>query len=146
MNIRFAPEQVSIVLLILRIGVAGMMLVHGLPKLQKLFSGEAIQFPGVMGLSPTISLGLAVFAEVLCSLLILFGFGTRLATIPLIITMLVAVFYIHAADPFSNQELGLHYLLAYIALLILGSGKYSLDAVLLKEKEQNFESLRHKEQ
>src|SRR5690606_878784 len=139
MNPRFGPEQVNIVLLILRIGVAVMMLVHGLPKLEMLLSGEAIEFPAVMGMSPALSLILAVFAEVLCSLLILFGFGTRLATIPLIITMLVAVFYFHASDPFAVQELGLHYLLAYIGLLILGSGKYSLDAYLLKQLEQKLE-------
>src|SRR5690606_215545 len=128
MNPRFGPEQVNIVILLMRIGVAVMMLVHGLPKLEMLLSGEAIEFPSVMGLSPALSLILAVFAEVLCSLLILFGFGTRLATIPLIITMLVAVFYIHAGDPFAAQELGLQYLMVYLVLLILGSGKYSLDA------------------
>lgn len=132
-------RQVSIALLIIRIGVAGMMLVHGFPKMQMLFSGDASQFPGVMGMSPMFSLALAVFAEVVCSILILFGFATRLATIPLIITMIVAVFLIHAADPFAAQELGLHYLMAYIVLLILGSGKYSLDAVLLQQKEQHFQ-------
>jgi len=123
-------KQVDLVLLIIRIGVATLMLTHGLPKLQMLFGGGEIQFPGVFGLSPTLSLGLAVFAEVLCSVLIFIGLGTRLASIPLIITMLVAVFVIHASDPFATQELGLLYLFLYIPLLILGGGKYSLDRVL----------------
>ena len=122
--------QVDVVLLILRIGVAALMLTHGLPKLQMLLSGGEIQFPGVMGLSPAISLGLAVFAEVIASILILIGLATRLAAIPLIITMMVAVFMIHANDPFATKELGLLYIFLYIPLLILGSGKFSLDAVI----------------
>lgn len=127
-------SQVDIVLLILRIGVAGLMLTHGLPKLQMLLAGGEIQFPGVFGLSPILSLALAVFAEVFCSIFILFGLGTRLATIPLIITMLIAVFLIHINDPFANQELGLLYLLLYLPLLILGGGKFSLDEILVSNK------------
>jgi len=129
-NTDFEGKQVDLVLLIIRIGAATLMLTHGLPKLQMLFGGGEIQFPGIMGLSPSLSLALAVFAEVFCSILIFIGLGTRLASIPLIITMLVAVLIIHANDPFATQELGLLYLLLYIPLLILGGGKYSLDSVI----------------
>ena len=122
--------QVDIVLLILRLGVAALMLTHGLPKLQMLLAGGEVQFPGVMDLSPAISLSLAVFAEVIASIFILFGLGTRLAAIPLIITMMVAVFMVHANDPFALKELGLLYIFLLIPLLILGSGKFSLDAVI----------------
>ena len=128
-NIDYSKDSVSISLLILRVGVAVMMLVHGIPKLQMLFSGD-IQFPGVMGMSPTFSLTLAVLAEVLCSVLILIGLFTKVAVVPLIITMLTAVFLIHGGDPFATQELGILYLLVYSALLMLGSGKFSIDAIL----------------
>ena len=118
------------VLLIARIGIAALMLVHGIPKLGMLLSGEPVAFPAVLGMSPELSLTMAVFAEVVCSILLLVGMGTRIAVIPLIFTMLIAVFYIHAADPFAKQELGLHYLLVYILLLFAGSGRYSLDKVV----------------
>jgi len=95
-----------------------------------LFSGAAVQFPPVMGLSAEVSLGLAVFAEVFCSVLLLAGFVTRLAVLPLIITMLVAALMIHAADPFAKQEPALQYLLVYIVLLFTGSGKFSTDYLL----------------
>lgn len=131
-SVNHFPLNVDAILLIARITIAVLMLVHGIPKLNSLFSGEPVQFVSVFGLSPEISLGLAVFAEVICSILILVGLGTRLAVIPLIITMLVAVVYIHAADGIAKQELGIHYLLVYILLFIGGSGKYSLDAVLDK--------------
>lgn len=115
------------VLLILRVSIAVLMLVHGLPKFQLLLSGAEIQFANVMGMGAEVSLALTVFAEVWCSVLIMVGLGTRVAVIPLIITMLVAVFYIHGQDPFIKQEMGLHYLLVYSVLLIAGSGRHSAD-------------------
>ncbi|UZH55610.1 DoxX family protein [Salinimicrobium tongyeongense] len=142
-NRNYTNIQVDVVLLLLRIGVGAMMLVHGLPKLELLMAGGEVQFPGVMGMNPTLSLILAVFAEFFCSILLILGLTTRFATIPLMITMLVAVFVIHANDPFANQELGLHYLLTYLALLILGAGKFSVDAFLIRnvEKQQPANSL-----
>lgn len=120
----------DIALLIARVGIAVLMLTHGVPKLMMLLSGDPVQFPSVLGLGAELSLGLAVFAEVFCSLLVLAGFTTRLATIPLILTMLVAVFFIHASDPFAKQESALQYLLAYVVLLFTGSGRYSIDYLL----------------
>ena len=128
-------NEIHIALLFVRVAIGVLMLVHGLPKMGMLFSGEPIQFASVFGFSPAISLGLAVFAEVLCSLFLIAGLGTRLVVLPLIITMLVAVFQIHAADPFSVKEMGVHYLVTYIALLFTGSGKFSLDYLLFSQKE-----------
>ena len=125
-----AAMPVDLALLIARVVIAVLMLSHGLPKLMQLFSGEPVQFIPVMGMSPTLSLGLAVFAEVICSVLVLVGFGTRLAVVPLIITMLVAVFYVHLDDPFARKELGLQYLLTYVVLFFAGSGRYSVDQLL----------------
>lgn len=125
-----ASGSTDFALLIARIGIAALMLTHGLPKMTMLFSGDPVQFPPVMGLGAKASLGLAVFAEVICSVLILAGFATRLATLPLIITMLVAVFVIHAADPFKVKEPALYYLLVYLVLLLSGSGKFSVDYLL----------------
>jgi putative oxidoreductase len=116
--------------LVLRIAIAALMLVHGIPKMGMLFSSGEILFPGMFGLSPALSLTLTVFAEVICSVFVLTGFGTRLAVIPLIITMLVAILVVHANDPFTNKELAVHYLFTYVVLLITGSGKYSLDYLL----------------
>jgi putative oxidoreductase len=120
----------DVAILVGRIAIASLMLAHGLPKMQMLFSGDAIQFPSVFRMSAGLSLALAVFAEVFCSVLILVGFATRLATIPLIVTMLVAVLSIHAADVFAKKELAVLYLAGYVVLLFAGSGKYSVDQVL----------------
>ena len=120
----------DIALLIARIGVSALMLTHGIPKLLMLFSGAPVQFPPVMGMSAQLSLSLTVFAEVLCSVFILTGFVTRIAVIPLAITMLVAILFIHSADPLSVKEPALQFLLVYLILLFAGSGKYSIDYLL----------------
>ncbi len=119
--------------LVLRVTIAAFMLTHGLGKLSLLASGAEIQFADPFGMGATFSLAMVVFAEVLCSILIGLGLVTRLATIPLIITMLVATFMIHGADPFAKKEFALLYLLIYFVIFVIGSRKYSLDAILLKK-------------
>jgi putative oxidoreductase len=126
----FSQQHLDLWLLLLRVSVAAFMFAHGLPKLYKLVAGGDIQFRDVFGLGPAVSLGLAVFAEVICSTFILVGLGTRLAAVPLIVTMLVAAFIAHGDDPFGKKELSLLYLFIYITVLILGSGKYSIDFLL----------------
>ncbi len=108
------------------------MLTHGYSKLQKLMAGD-MQFADPLGLGQEVSLVLAVFAEFLCSLLVMLGFGTRLAVIPLIVTMAVAAFITHGADPFGRKELALFYLVAYVVLLLSGSGKFSVDRLIGKK-------------
>lgn len=129
----YNKQSLDLGILLIRIAVAAMMLAHGIPKMITLFSGGAVQFPSVFGMSPELSLGLAVFAEVACSVLILVGLGTRFAVIPLAITMMIAAFSIHAEDPFAKKELALHYLVAYAVLFFTGSGKYSLDHLIQKK-------------
>ena len=140
-NVNKTNSATDIALLFARLGIAVLMLTHGIPKMILLLSGAPIQFPTVLGMSPELSLGLAVFAEVICSILLLTGFVTRLAVVPLIVTMLVAVLIIHAPDPFVKQEPALQYLLVYTVLLFTGSGKYSID-YLLQNKRSGITTLR----
>lgn len=121
----------SLAALIIRLAFGALMLTHGVPKLVN-FADYAPNFMNFMGLSGGMSLGLVVFAELFCSILLILGIGTRLAVIPLLITMLVAVFVAHANDPFSKKEMGLLYFFAYFSLLISGAGKYSIDAMIKK--------------
>jgi putative oxidoreductase len=119
-------------LLVLRIIGGGLMLAHGIPKLMKLFKGD-FAFADPIGIGAGLSLGLTVFAEFVCALLILVGLKSRLASIPLMITMLVAGLIVHGADAFGKKELALIYFGIYLAIFMLGSGKYSLDKMLQKD-------------
>jgi putative oxidoreductase len=128
-------QSVDVALLIFRIAISALILTHGIPKLITFFNSEEIAFADPIGLGETASFTLAVFAEFVCAVLIIFGFATRLAAIPLIITMAVAALIVHLPDGFGRQELPLLYMFGFILLLLTGAGKYSVDHFLLLKKK-----------
>ena len=113
-------------LFLLRFTFSAMMLFHGIPKLLNLIQGTLMN-------SDPISIGvlattiLVVIAEAICPLLIIIGYKTRLASIPVIITMGVAAFIVHGADPIGMKEKALLFLFAFVAIALLGPGKHSVD-------------------
>lgn len=124
---------VGILLLRLMFGL-GMLIGHGWGKLAS-FGDRADSFPDPLGIGSAASLAGAVFAEVVCAALVSIGLFTRAALIPLIFTMAMAAFVIHADDPFfgsgRSKELALVYLISYVALFLTGPGKYSVDKQVL---------------
>ncbi len=113
-------------LLVLRVGIGAMMLKHGMAEVRD-FENAFHTFPDPFDISSEISYSLTVFAEVGCSIALILGLFTRLATIPLLITMLIVVFRVHSSDPWDNKELDALYGLVYLTLYFSGPGKYSLD-------------------
>jgi len=124
------PQNLSLALLLLRLASGGMMLVHGFEKFSKLFGDDPIIFADPFNIGAPASLALTVFAEVLCAIFLIVGFVTRLSAVPLLITMLVAVFVIHADHGFEKQELPLAYAVMYLTLAITGSGRFSVDELI----------------
>jgi len=121
-------------LLILRVSFGTAMLSgHGLDKLLR-YKELSRNFPSLIGLGGTAELSLAIFAEFFCAVLLILGIGTRLAAIPLMITMLVALTIYHAPDPWAKKELAALYLSAFTVILICGGGGFSLDRVLWRKK------------
>jgi len=113
-------------LLVLRLGVGLLMLFpHGYMKVVN-FTTSMDSFPDPIGLGSTLSLIGAVFAEVVCSILIMLGIKTRIfATFPLI-TMLVAAFVVHSKDAWMVKEKAILYALMYLVIIFMGGGKYSV--------------------
>ncbi|MCO6498511.1 MAG: DoxX family protein [Chitinophagaceae bacterium] len=128
----------DIALLLLRV-VAGLVLLygHGFEKLTIIFSGKEIQFFDPIGVfGPTLSFYLAAFAEGICSILLILGLFTRFALVFLVINFIV-IFTFHAfiaGDGFGVLELRFFYLASFIALLLLGPGRISLDHMLFGKK------------
>jgi putative oxidoreductase len=113
-------------LFLLRFTFSAMMLFHGIPKLLNLIQGTLMKSDPI-GIGVLATTVLVVIAEAICPLLIIIGYKTRFASIPVIITMGVAAFIVHGADPISVKEKALLFLFAFIAIALLGAGKHSVD-------------------
>ena len=115
--------------LILRIGFSGLIMTHGWGKLAH-YSEKVESFPDPIGLGSQYSLILAIGAEFFAGLLLMLGLFTRLSALGLVITMFVIIFIFHGADPFQVKELAMLYGIAFLALMISGGKKWSLDHFL----------------
>lgn len=127
----YSAGAINAALLVLRLGFGILMMAHGYQKLRG-FGDMQHKFMNFMGIGSTASLALVVFAEFFCSLFIILGLFTRLATIPLIIATCVMVFVANKGDVFGDGEIAALYLTGYIVLLFAGPGKVSVDGMIGK--------------
>lgn len=118
--------KVSLFLLAARIIFGILLMNHGIQKWSN-FQELSTAFPDPIGLGSSISLGLAIFGELVCPMGFIVGFLYRLAMIPMIFTMVVAFFVIHANDVFAVKELAFIYLVVFVLMYIAGPGKFSID-------------------
>lgn len=88
---------------------------------------------------PALNAYLATGTEALGVVLLALGLGTRLISIPLIITMIVAIVTVHLGNGFeagnNGFEIPLYYMIMLFTLLVYGSGKFSLDHLLHKNRK-----------
>ena len=106
--------KVSLLLLAVRIIFGILLMNHGIQKWSNFQEMSAV-FPDPLGIGSPLSLGLAIFGELVCSMAFIIGFLYRLAMIPMIFTMIVAFFVVHAND------------------VIAGPGKFSIDHIIGNE-------------
>jgi len=128
-QLSFLPTSSDIALLLLRLWLGGSMLaLHGWGKLTD-YAALSTKFPDPLGVGSFWSLMLALCGEVLCQVLIMLGFVTRLAALGAAVTMGVAWYAVHKmvlTGP-QNGELAFIYLAGYVALVLAGAGRFSLD-------------------
>ena len=122
---------ISVILLIVRVVFGVMLMNHGIDKWANYQELSAV-FPDPLGIGSPLSLGLAIFGELACSMAFIIGFLYRLAMIPMIFTMCVAFFIVHAYFPFSVNELAFIYLVVFVLMYIVGPGKFAVDRWISK--------------
>ena len=129
---RVSENALAFALLILRLGAGSLLLVkYGFNKLVH-FASIAPRFADPFHIGSTTSLALVIFAEFFCSAFIIIGLFTRLACIPLVISMSIALFLANKGDFFGKGEAAGLYLVIFVMLLFTGPGKVSLDRLVGK--------------
>ena len=131
----------SLGLLVARVAVGYMMVVgHGWGKFSML-KGDTVEFADPFGWGPRTSLILCIVGEVFAPAMIALGLFTRPAALGAAITMGVAAFSFHAADPLfiprdggRAKELALLYMIPFVLFFFTGPGKLSLDALIFRRK------------
>jgi len=124
-------DKKDILLLIVRIVVAVVFIQAGWGKLMNL--EKTAGFFGSIGIPmPFLNAILASVTEFVGGILLLVGFQTRLVSLPLAFTMLVAIITAHGSEVTSimalfNQK-PFHFLLFFLVFAGVGAGKISLDA------------------
>ena len=122
----------SVGLLPLRLVMGIAFVLHGWPKIQHPFD-----WMGPDASIPAIFLALAALAEFGGGIALILGFFTRLGSLGIATTMVVAIAVIHLPQghPFVSKdghswELAAVYLACAFLFFLLGSGRYSLDVVV----------------
>jgi putative oxidoreductase len=113
-------------LLWLRVSAAlFLLLVHGLPKL--LHFNEQLQLiEDPFHLGPAVTLSLAIFAEVACPLLIIAGVLTRMACLPVLSVLLIAVGVVHPDWTLDQGQFAWLLLILFSTILVAGPGRLAL--------------------
>ena len=120
----------SVGLLWLRVFAGYGMATHGYAKVFGGGMGQMTQGVAGMGFPfPAFFAWAAALSEFAGALCLALGLGTRIAAGFIFITMSVAFLKVHAADPFSTKELAFLYWAISGALMLIGGGRLSVDAL-----------------
>jgi putative oxidoreductase len=123
MNRFFTPDAA---LLFLRVTASVLVLiVHGLPKVIHYTSQlDAIEDPLHVG--KTLTLGFAIFAEVVCPLLMIAGIATRLAALPIMLVSVIALGLVHREWTLDQGQFAWMLLIMFGTIAIGGAGRYRI--------------------
>ncbi|MBT3802109.1 MAG: DoxX family protein [Bacteroidetes bacterium] len=109
------------------------------PAMMKLKDIDAIAqwFESMHYILPKFNPYLATFTETLGVGLLILGLGVRFISVPLLVTMLVAIATVHWGNGFearnNGSEIPIYYMLMLITLFINGGGKLSLDHIIARK-------------
>jgi putative oxidoreductase len=130
LSINYSSASFNISFLILRLVLGITMCVnHGYDKLVH-FTDKKDTFLNLFGIGSATTLALVVFAEFFCAIFVTLGLFTRFTVLPLVICMGYAFFKSHNAELFGEGEHAALFLSGYVAILLCGPGKISVDGLI----------------
>lgn len=118
--------------LVLRVFLAVLLLMHGVPKLIKGVSGIAGMLEGA-GLPGFLAYGVLI-GEVLAPILLIAGFYARVGAVLVVVNMLFAIGLVHSHEIFQltqgghwKLELQGFFLFTAVALALMGPGRIAVN-------------------
>jgi len=132
LKLGFLPINNDVALLFIRIWFCTSIFVkHGVEKFTR-FPQMVTHFPDPIHVGPTIGLSFALVADSICTLFIIFGLGTRVAALFMMVNLLIVFISLHQFSFMKEHaELVYTYLGLSVFIVIAGPGKFSLDNKLL---------------
>jgi putative oxidoreductase len=127
-------------------------LAHGPDNFINILQALGVPMPFVMG-------WVTIIFELLCGFMVFVGALVPFASVPMIITLLVAIVTVHLPNGFSSIKLlsvdaaGAHfgqpgyetdllYMAGILALVIGGSGPFSVDRLLFRDRARAYEQMK----
>ncbi len=123
----------SVAPLVLRVVIGGLFVWHGIKKfdggismVEEMFTMWGVPAPGLTA-------PLTAVVEIVAGIMLVVGFGTRIAAIALSVVMIGALIYVKqdlgiiSSEPMPGAELDLALLAGLIAVIVLGPGRFSVD-------------------
>src|SRR5258706_4129470 len=128
------PLQADLGILLLRLIFGGLFIYIGWGKIEH-YHQYLPMFKDYTGLGVKTSYNLVIFAEFFCGILVTIGLLTRLAVIPLFISMIVVFFIALKGKGVDDKQFPLLLLILTLVIFLFGAGKYSADALLFKRRK-----------
>lgn len=137
---RVIGDRTDAALLLNRLAVGVVFAAHGA---QKIFSygmdGVTQAFQGMGIPLPGLNAYLASYTEFLGGIMLALGLFTRVVSVPVAFTMVVAIAMVHGKNGFFIQNSGWEYNMVLLimtgTLLLSGAGRFSLDALIARRAE-----------
>lgn len=105
---------------------------HGMKKVLDI-EGTMAHIPDPFGIGGALSTYISIGVNIFLAGFVAIGLLTRLSSLGILSVTLSGFFIVHANDPWAVRDVPLMYSLAFLLILLLGPGKYSLDQWITKQ-------------
>jgi len=121
--------QSDLAKLVLRLGLGGMMLLHGFGKFNGV--GFIVGKLTSVGLPSMLAYGVYI-GEILAPLMLILGYYSRIGGWLIVVNMIFAIYLVHMEEIFALTERGvwaielqMFFLITALAVALLGSGRFA---------------------
>lgn len=131
---------INLALFIMRVGIGILTIGHGFPKIMGGIpmwkSLGTFVYPLGIHFLPIMWGFLGACTEFLGGIALTLGFGTRIASLSLMLMMFVAVmWHLDRGDSYNIYSFPLSLIIVFFAYFLIGSGAYSIDSIMRKRRQ-----------